>query len=88
MFSRITTADERLAARVAEYEAVTEHRQWLDTPEGQESLAVLDEVYAFCRSSQAEYDVTSERGDLADAPWVPAEMKEIVSVAFGCPPSS
>jgi hypothetical protein len=85
VFARITAADEALARRVAEMGEVTEHRQWLDTPEGAASLAVLEDVYAFCRSSQAEFDATRDRESLEDTPWVPPEMKEVIKVAFGCP---
>lgn len=85
VFTRITAADEALAARVATLETVTEHWQWVEMPEGQAAEAVLEDVYAFCRASQAEFDATGEREPLADVPWVPPEMKEIVSVAFGCP---
>ena len=86
VFDRITAADRELAARVAEYETVTDHRQWLDTPEGAASLAILEEVYAFCRLSQEEFDATAERRGISDAPWLPPEMKQTVKVAFGCPP--
>jgi len=86
VFSRITTADEALAARVATFETVTEHWQWVDTPEGQASLAVLEEVFALCRATQAEFDATEERESLEDVPWIPPELKEVVKVAFGCPP--
>jgi hypothetical protein len=86
VFSRITAADEALAARVATFETVTEHWQWVDTAEGQAAEAVLEEVFAFCRASQAEFDATEERESLEDVPWLPPEMTEIVKVAFGCPP--
>lgn len=86
VFQRITEADIALAARVAQYTDVTAHRQWLDTPEGRASLAVLEDVYAFCRSSQDELDATADRESLEDVPWLPAEMSEVVKVAFGCPP--
>lgn len=86
VFRRITAADEALAARVAGMDAVNGHRGWLNTPEGQASLAVLDEVYAFCRSAQAQYDATEEREALEDVEWLPGEMQEVVKVAFGCPP--
>lgn len=85
VFADITAADEALAARVASYDSVTDHWQWVDTPEGQAAEAVLEEVYRFCRASQAEFDATADRRALADAPWLPSEMTEIVSVAFGCP---
>jgi len=86
VFERITAADQALSGRVAEYESITDHEQWLDTPEGAASLAVLEDVYSFCRLSQEEFDATSERQGLRDAPWLPPEMKETVKVAFGCPP--
>ena len=85
VFTRFKEVDEALAARVAAMETVTEHRPWQDTPEGQASLALLEEVYAFCRASQAEYDATQEREELVEVSWLPSRMTEVVSVAFGCP---
>lgn len=85
VFTRFKEVDAALAARVAAMDEVSEHRQWLDTPEGAASLALLDEVFAFCRASQAEYDATQSREGLEDVPWLPSEMTEVVSVAFGCP---
>jgi len=86
VFERITAADEALAARVATFDSVTEHWQWVDTPEGQAAEAVLEDVYAFCRASQDEFDATAGRESLEDVPWVPPEMKQAIKVAFGCPP--
>lgn len=86
VFRRITEADVALAARVTQYSEVTTHRQWLETPEGNASLAVLEDVYAFCRASQEDFDATRSRESLEDAPWLPTEMREVIKVAFGCPP--
>ena len=86
VFERITAADEALAARVATFDSVTDHWQWVDTPEGRAAEAVLEDVYEFCRASQEEFDATAGREDLEDVPWVPPEMKEAIKVAFGCPP--
>lgn len=88
VFRRITDADIALAGRVAEYDAITSHRQWLDTPEGQASLAVLEDVYAFCRASQEQMDATAERESLEGVPWLPPQLREVIKVAFGCPPAS
>jgi hypothetical protein len=85
LFTRITAADQDLAAVAETYDSISEHRPWLESPEGAASLAVLDEVYSFCRASQAEYDATRERDDLVDLPWIPADMKDVIRVAFGCP---
>lgn len=86
IFERITIADEALASRVASEESVVGHWDWVDTPEGRASDAVLEEVYDFCRASQADFDATRSREPFVDVPWIPSEMTEVVSVAFGCPP--
>ena len=86
IFTRITAADQAIADRVAEQSTVTDHWGWVDTPEGRASDAILDEVYEFCRVSQRGFDATQARGAFVDLPWVPSEMTEVVSVAFGCPP--
>ena len=86
VFERITAADEALAARVATFDSVTDHWQWVDTPEGRAAEAVLEDVFDFCRASQEEFDATAGLEDLEDVPWVPPEMKEAIKVAFGCPP--
>lgn len=85
IFGRITAADGALAERVARQAEVTGHWDWVDTPEGRASDAILGEVYAFCRASQADFDATRSREAFVDLPWVPSEMTEVVSVAFGCP---
>lgn len=86
VFGRMTDADVALQQRVASLDSITEHWQWVDTPEGAAADAVLEEVFAFCRSSQEEFDATRERASLGEAAWLPAEMREVVRVAFGCPP--
>lgn len=37
-----------------------------------------------CREMQAAFDATRERAVREGTPWLPAEMPESVSVAFGC----
>ena len=37
-----------------------------------------------CLAAQAEFDRTEERTVFEGALWVPSELKEIVTVAFGC----
>lgn len=88
VFTTITDADVALRARVDRYETIDDHWQWVDTPEGQAAEAALVDVYEFCRDSQEEFDATKQREQLDDTPWLPSEMKEVVRVAFGCPPSN
>jgi len=87
LFERITNADEAIAVRVAALDAVTEHRQWLAMPEGQASLAILEEVYEFCRVSQAEFDATEDELSFGVSAWLEPEERAAVRVAFGCPPA-
>ena len=88
VFNRITSADRALAERVRAFETVTEHWQWVETPEGHAAEAALAEVFAFCRASQAEFDATGETGVsiISEMPWLTPEAREVVRVAFGCPP--
>jgi hypothetical protein len=86
VFGRITAADEVLAEAVAAYPSIEDHWQWVDTPEGRAADAILEEIYGFCRASQADFDATAVGAALDEVPWVPSEMTEVVSVAFGCPP--
>lgn len=86
IFTRITKADEAIAREVQSWSSVEGHWDWVDTPEGRASDAILEEVYAFCRASQADFDATADRSALQEVPWVPSEMTEVVSVAYGCPP--
>ncbi len=86
IFTRITAADRALAERALASETFDGHWEWVDTPEGQAVEAILAEVYGFCRASQADFDATAPGAALEDVPWVPSEMTETVSVAFGCPP--
>lgn len=87
LFSKITQADVALRAKAESFVELDDHWQWVDTEEGRAADAVLEDVYAFCRDSQQEFDATKERESFDEMPWIPSEMKEVVRVAFGCPPS-
>jgi hypothetical protein len=84
LFTRLVAAESALAARVAASETVTGPEQWWTTAEGASVGAVQEEIYSFCLVFQAMYDRTVERIALADVPWIPPEMKEIVQVDIGC----
>ncbi|MDJ0954738.1 MAG: hypothetical protein QNJ81_13765 [Acidimicrobiia bacterium] len=87
VFGRINDGDSALRSRVDQYTTLDEHWQWVNTPEGRAADLVLEEVFAFCRASQEEFDATKERESFDEMPWLPSQMKEVVRVAFGCPPS-
>jgi hypothetical protein len=84
IFNRLTDAEEALAARVLAIETVTGPADWWATREGEIARAVDDEVTQICVVAQEAFDETVDREAVADVPWMPAEMKEVVRVAFGC----
>ena len=85
IFNRLTVAEESLAARVTSHETVSGPAEWWATPEGQAARAVDEEVTHICVVAQGAFDETVDREAVADVPWMPPEMKEVVRVAFGCP---
>jgi len=90
-------AAESIAALVAaEQEMVDEiHRiddlatlqQIWSSPTGQAARAADEKAVAICRAAQAAMDATAGRAQFAGTPWVPAELQEVVQVAFGCRPA-
>ena len=54
------------------------------TPEALAVSAVQEEMITFCQARQAQFDATADREVFADAPWIPSEMKEVVTVLLGC----
>lgn len=85
LFGRLAGAEQQVAVRVAASDAVTEHWAWWDTPEGRAARAVDAECIAACYEAQEFLDSTRHRASLADSPWVPREMREVVRVTFACP---
>ena len=73
-----------MATRVVAYETVTEHWQGWDTVEGQAAQSVDQELTTLCYVAQEELDRTEAREIMADMPWFPSSMKDVVRVALGC----
>ena len=46
--------------------------------------ALDEEAVALCQVAQAEFDATADREVFGEMPWIPSELREVVSVAFGC----
>lgn len=84
LFGKLVAAEQAVAIRVASFEMVTGPEQWWDTAEGAAVRDVQEEIYSFCLIFQDMYDATVERVAVADVPWIPSEMKEIVQVDIGC----
>ncbi len=79
--TRYSSAREALAARAG---TAATWEELSDTPEmAAYRTAVIEDKQA-CIDFQADMDATEERGAFADTPWLPGELKEIVSALLGC----
>lgn len=82
--TRLAAAGEAMAGRAAAVESPDGLDALFASREAHDFEEVTTEMIAFCQERQAEFDATADRDVFADTPWIPAEMQEIVLVAFGC----
>lgn len=80
----LAAADEGVAQLVASMETDRDLSGLLQSPEYLATEAIDDEAVAMCRAAQAEFDSTADRELFGDMPWIPSELREVVTVAFGC----
>ena len=81
LLGRILTVQEAWAVRAETAGSLDELR------ESSEALAYWDldaEMVPLCLEFQSRLDATAEREIFAEVPWVPGEMKEVVSLVVGC----
>ena len=76
-----TFYEEALATRAA---TAADWEELSASPEMAAFRAAYAEDKQQCIDLQAQLDATAERGDFADTPWIPSEMKEIVNAVLGC----
>ncbi len=58
-------------------------RLW-ETPAGQAARIADEQAIAICQAAEAAINSTQDRQQFVGMPWVPTELQEVVSVAFGC----
>ena len=78
---KFTFYEEALAARAG---TAADWGELSESPEMEAYRAAMTEDKQACIDVQAELDTTADRGDFADTPWIPSEMKEIVDAVLGC----
>jgi hypothetical protein len=83
IMGRVADAESALADYVNKVNSLTTIDDFWSTPLGVAARSADAEAIELCLAAQAELD-TSKRSDLADVPWIPPELKEVVVVAFGC----
>ncbi|MDH3607053.1 MAG: hypothetical protein OER12_08650 [Acidimicrobiia bacterium] len=55
-----------------------------ESPTGQAARAADQRAIELCQAAEQALNSTEERQQLAGVPWVPTELQQIVTVAFGC----
>ena len=81
LLGRILAAQEAWAARAETAGSLDELK------ESSEAVAYWDldaEMRPLCLEFQSRLDATAEREIFAEAPWIPSDMKEVVSLVLGC----
>ena len=84
MAIRLAATSEAFSARVDGFKDGDDWDALMVSPEALASQAAEEEIVQFCQARQAELDATADREGLSDTPWIPAEMREVILVAFGC----
>ena len=81
----LLAAEQQRADLVASIEDLDELARLWDGPATQAVLDAEGKGVLLCHAAQQEFDATGDRGALSETPWIPPEMREVVSVALGCP---
>jgi hypothetical protein len=84
IISRLTDAEQQVAARAALMQTNSDIDELYRSPEAAAWQAIDGEAVEICKAAQAEIDATEDRAAFEGNLWIPPELKEIVSVAFGC----
>ena len=78
---RILAVQEAWAVRAETAGSLDELKE---SPEAVAYWALDAEMRPLCLELQSRLDATAEREIFAEVPWIPGEMKEVVSLALGC----
>jgi len=84
IMARLADAESALADYVKELPSPTDLDAVWSSPLGVAARSADEEAVALCLAAEAEFDSTEESAGFAVVPWIPPELKEIVTVAFGC----
>jgi hypothetical protein len=83
--TRFIDIEQALAARVGTAEdTATDWAELSSSSEMAVYRTAIVEGKEVCDEFQAQLDATAERGDFADVPWLPTQLKEVVVAVLGC----
>jgi hypothetical protein len=81
LHGEILAAQKELASRA---ETATTLEELEESEELAAYRATQAEAVSVCRELQARIDATASNDVFVDTPWIPADLKEVVEVTFGC----
>ena len=81
----LVDAEQALADSVVGSGTVSTPAQWWSSPEAEAARAADAAMLGICETVQSAFDETQSRDKLAETPWIPSSVKEVVRVAFHCP---
>jgi hypothetical protein len=84
MIAAVVSQEQAMADYVAAATDAAEAAAVWDSPAGLAAREADGELVAFCAAVQESFDATAARDELADVPWIPPEMREVIRVTFGC----
>ena len=85
ILTKLLAAEENRAAFAGTVTAIDELDLVWEGPEAEAVRAVEAEAIILCHAAQSQFDATEQREDLADVPWMPSDLKEVILVALDCP---
>ena len=80
----VVSAERNLFNVASTSDDLTELQNLWASPAGQTARAADEQAVAICQAAEAAINSTEERQALVGMPWVPSELQEVVTVAFGC----
>jgi hypothetical protein len=83
---RLADAEAAVGDQIGEYDELVQLEGLGTTPALGAFIDVNEEATTICLAAQGKFDETRDREALADVPWIPGELKEVVEVLFGCVP--
>lgn len=84
IMTRLTAAESAMADEVLALDEGADLSNLWDSDAGRAARAVDAEAVAFCKAAEARLDTGDQQTFGDDFPWIPAEMNEVVRVAFYC----
>lgn len=85
ILSDLLVAEQARAASATTIDSVEDLPSVWESPESEAVSRAEERAIVLCCAAQTEFESTHQREELADVPWIPADLKDVVNVALDCP---